>query len=145
MRTKEFLSKLDHDLVVQAIRDAEAKTSGEIRVYIQRGKLNEEPLAAAQKRFQKLGMHRTRERNAVLIFIAPRAHQFAVIGDQAIHEKCGDALWQGVVTKMREHFVNERFSQAMVDAVHELGATLTTHFPRRGGNVDELPNSVIEE
>jgi uncharacterized membrane protein len=145
MRTKEFLSKLDHDRIVEAIRDAEAKTSGEIRVYIQRGKLNGDPLAAARKSFQKLGMHRTRERNAVLIFIAPRAHQFAVIGDQAIHEKSGDALWQAVVTKMREHFVNERFSHAVVDAIQDVGTTLATHFPRRGDNVDELPNSVIEE
>jgi uncharacterized membrane protein len=135
MRTKEFLSKLDHDRIVQAIRQAETATSAEIRVYIQRGKLDGEPLPAAQERFQKLGMHKTRERNAVLIFIAPRAHKFAVIGDRAIHEKCGEALWQDVVAKMREHF----------DAIADLGAVLAKHFPRRGDNPDELSNSVIEQ
>src|ERR1700726_1492653 len=48
MRTKEFLCKLEHDRIVQAIREAEAKTSGQIRVYVQRGKLDADPLIAAQ-------------------------------------------------------------------------------------------------
>jgi len=50
MRTKEFLSKLEHDQIVQAIRDAESKTSGQIRVFIQRGKLEVDPLIAARKK-----------------------------------------------------------------------------------------------
>jgi len=144
MRTKEFLSKLDHDRIVHAIRDAEAKTSAELRVYIQRGKLDEDALPVAQARFQKLGMHNTRERNAVLIFIAPRAHKFAVVGDKAIHEKCGESLWQNVVARMREHFRNERFSEAIIDAIADLGGVLAKHFPSRGDNPDELSNNVIE-
>src|ERR1019366_3144174 len=87
MRTKKILSKLEHDRIIRAIQEAEAKTSGEIRVYIQRGNLNGDALAAVQKKFHKLGMHRTGERNGVLIFVAPRAHKFAVVGDKAIHEK----------------------------------------------------------
>jgi uncharacterized membrane protein len=144
MRTKEFISRLAHDRVVQAIHKAEAKTSGEIRVYIQRGKLKIDPLTAAQQRFQRLGMQNTRERNAVLIFVAPRMHQFAVLGDEAIHRKCGDALWQSVVTKMRDHFRNERFSDAIVDAIHDVGTVLAEHFPRRPGDANELPNAPIE-
>ena len=145
MRTREFLSKLDHDRIVEAIRNAETATSAEIRVYIQRGKLREDPLVAAQKRFQKLGMHKTRERNSVLIFIAPRAHKFAVVGDKAIHEKCGESLWQTVVAKMREHFQNERFSDAIIDAVRDVGVVLSTHFPRQGDNPNELRDTVIEQ
>src|SRR5438105_2807631 len=112
MRTKEFLSKLEHDQIVQAIRDAESKTSGQVRVFIQRGKLEVDPLIAAQKKFQRLGMHKTAERNAVLIFVAPRAHKFAVVGDKAIHEKCGGSFWQRLVDGMREHFRNEKFTDA---------------------------------
>jgi len=97
MRTREFLSNLEHERIVQVIRDAESKTSGEIRVFIQRGKLNTDPLMVVQKKFLRLGMHKTRERNAVLIFVAPRAHKFAVVGDKAIHEKCGEQFWQHVV------------------------------------------------
>src|SRR6266404_4964777 len=144
MRTKEFLSKLEHDRVVAAIREAESKTSGEIRVFVQRGKLDVEPLIAAQKKFHRLGMHKALERNAVLIFVVPRAHKFAVVGDKAIHEKCGDEFWQRVVTRMRTHFQNENFSDALVEAIKEIGSVMASHFPKTLGNANELPDDVIE-
>jgi uncharacterized membrane protein len=144
MRTREFLSNLEHDRIVQAIRNAESKTSGEIRVLIQRGKLNSDPFVAAQKKFHRLGMHKTRERNAVLIFVAPRVHKFAVIGDKAIHEKCGDQFWQRVVEKMRTHFQNEKFSDALVEAVEEISEALASDFPRTREDTNELPDDVIE-
>jgi uncharacterized membrane protein len=144
MRTREFLSKLEHDRIIQAIRKAESKTSGEIRVLIQRGKLNSDPFVAAQKKFHRLGMHKTRERNAILIFVAPRVHKFAVIGDKAIHEKCGDQFWQRVVEKMRMHFQNEKFSDALIEAVEEIGDVLASDFPKTGEDTNELPDNVIE-
>jgi uncharacterized membrane protein len=144
MRTKDFLDRLEHDRIVQAIREAEKKTSGEIRVYVERGTLNGEALPAAQKKFDEVGMHKTRDRNGVLIYVAPRSHKFAVVGDQAIHEKCGDVLWQSVVAKMREHFKNERFSDAIVDAVRDLGDVLSQHFPRSGDDKNEMPDAVVE-
>jgi uncharacterized membrane protein len=144
MRTREFLSKLEHDRIIQAIRRAESKTSGEIRVLIQRGKLSRDPFLEAQKKFHRLGMHKTRERNAVLVFVAPRVHKFAVIGDQAIHEKCGDQFWQCVVEKMRTHFQNEKFSDALAEAVEEIGDVLASNFPRTREDRNELPDDVIE-
>ena len=144
MRTKQFLSKLEHERIVSAIREAESKTSGEIRVYIQRGKLKTDPLISAQKKFRRLRMHKTSERNAVLIFIAPRAHKFAVVGDEAIHERCGEEFWQRVVDGMREHFQKEKFSRAIVEGIEEVGKLLSTHFPRTAIPSNELPDEVVE-
>src|SRR5207244_10811515 len=144
MRTKEFLSKLEHDQIVRAIRDAESNTSGESRVYIQRGTLDVDPLITAQKKFHRLGMDKTPERNAVLIFVAPRAHKFAVVGDKAIHEKCGEHLWQRLVDKMREHFRNEKFNHALVEAINEVGQALAAHFPERSTGANESPDEVLE-
>ena len=129
MRTKEFLGKLEHDRIVQAIRNAESKTSGRIRVYIQRGKFDGDPFLAAQRRFHRLGMHKTPERNGVLIWVAPRAHKFAVVGDKAIHDKCGEELWQRLIDQMRDHFKNEKFNHALVEAIEETGRALAEHFP----------------
>jgi len=144
MRTREFLSKLEHNLISQAIGEAESKTSGEIRVLIQRGKLKSDPLVAAQRKFQRLRMHKTRERNAVLIFVAPRVHKFAVVGDQAIHERCGDELWHRVVERMRTHFQNGKFSAAVIEAIKEIGSVLARHFPQTVRDTNELPDDVIE-
>jgi len=145
MRTRDFLGKVEHDRIVQAIREAESKTSGEIRVFIQRGKLTADPLVTAQKKFHQLRMHTTRERNAVLMFVAPRAHKFAVVGDKAIHEKCGDEFWQRIVDGMRVHFQNEKFSHPMVEAINEIGKLLAAHFPKTAANANELPDQIIEQ
>ena len=144
MRTREFLSKLEHNRILQTIREAESKTSGEIRVLVQRGKLNGDPFVAAQKKFHRLGMHKTRENNAVLIFIAPRVHKVAVVGDEAIHKKCGDEFWQRIVQGISTHFRNEKFSDALIEAVREIGDVLASHFPKTRADTNELPDDVIE-
>ncbi len=130
MRTKEFLSKVDHDRVVKAIREAESSTVAEIRAYIQRGKFEGDPLIAAAKRFHRLRMNATDHRASVLIWVAPRSHKFAVLGDEAANQRLGEQLWQEVVGRMRDHFRNERFSDALVDAIHDIGTALASHFPK---------------
>ncbi len=89
-------------------------------------------------------MHKTGERNAVLIFVAPRAHKFAVVGDRAIHEKCGEEFWQRLIDLMRVHFQDEKFSQALVEAIGETGKLLAAYFPKRLASSSELPDDVIE-
>jgi uncharacterized membrane protein len=144
MRTREFLSRLEHDRIVRAIRAAESKTSGEIRVYLQRGKLSGDALAAAQRKFHQLGMHKTDERNAVLIFVAPRVHKFAVVGDKAIHGKCGDEFWQRVVDAMRHCFRQDRFTEGIGEAITVIGDLLAKYFPRQRPKRNELPDEIIE-
>lgn len=141
MRTKEFLSKLDNDSVVRAIASAEGQTSGEIRVYVQRGPIDD-PVSAAQAQFQKLGMTATRERNGVLIFVAPRSQKFAIVGDEAIHQRCGDAFWQQLVNAMQLHFKAANFTDALVHAIERTGELLAVQFPRQPDDRDELPNAV---
>jgi uncharacterized membrane protein len=143
MRTKEFLEKLEHQRIVRAIAAAETKTSGEIRVFIQHGEVSD-PVSVARDQFERLGMTKTRERNAILIFVAPRTQKFAVIGDQGVHEKCGDPFWQALTVAMRAHFQAQNFTDAVVHAIDETGSLLAQHFPRRPDDRNELPNSVLE-
>jgi uncharacterized membrane protein len=145
MRTKHFLRQLEHERIVAAIRRAESKTSGEVRVYIQRGELDRDVLMVAQEKFQSLGIQNTRARNGVLIFVAPRMQQFAVLGDEGIHQHCGDGLWQRVVTKMGAHFKERHFTDAIVEAIEDLGQVLAEQFPRQAGDVNELPDRVEGE
>ncbi len=144
MRTHNFIRQLEHDRIVAAIKKAEATTSGQIRVFLQRGTFDEDALERAQKKFIQLGMQKTAERNAVLIFVAPRMQRFAVVGDEGVHEKCGEKFWQELVARMREHFLREDFTEALLEAVEAAGALLAKHFPRTGDSKNELPDDVIE-
>jgi uncharacterized membrane protein len=144
MRTHRFIRELEHDRITKAIKDAEGKTSGQIRVFLQRGVFEEDALERAGKKFVQLGMQKTRERNAVLIFVAPRAQKFAVIGDEGVHQKCGEQFWQDLVGRMRQHFLREDFTEALVEAITATGALLATYFPRTGPPDNELPDEIVE-
>jgi uncharacterized membrane protein len=144
MRTHRFLRELEHDRIVRAIKEAEAKTSGQIRVFLQRGKFEEDALERAQQKFIQLGMHKTRERNAILILVAPRAQKFAVVGDEGVHQKCGEKFWQELVEKMRGHFLREEFTEALVEGIEAAAALLARYFPRTGPSKNELPDEIVE-
>lgn len=144
MRTHKFLSQLDHERIVRAIKELEGKTSGEVRVYVQRGHFAGEALPRAEKKFLELGMVKTRERNAVLIFIAPREQKFAVVGDEGIHQKCGQQFWQELVEKMRVHFQQEEFTDALVEAIESTGQLLVRYFPKSSDRGNELPDEIVE-
>ncbi|MDQ6630688.1 MAG: TPM domain-containing protein [Verrucomicrobiota bacterium] len=144
MKPKEFISQLDEEKIVAAIAVAEKKTSGEIRVYIS-DKKREDPLAFAQKRFVKLGMTKTRQRNGVLIYLAPAARKFAVVGDSGIHEKCGQTFWHETRDAMTDLLKQQLYTEAIVTAVNKIGVLLARHFPFRPDDKDELPNKIIRD
>jgi uncharacterized membrane protein len=144
MRTHRFLREVEHDRIVNAIKEAESKTSGQIRIFLQRGKFEEDALERAQKKFVQLGMEQTRERNAVLIFVAPRAQKFAVVGDEGVHKKCGEQFWQDLVARMRGHFLRENFTEALLEAITATGKLLGRYFPKTGASTNELPDEIVE-
>ena len=52
----------------------------------------------AERAFEKLGMARTRQRNAILFFVVPSRRRFAVLGDEGIHAKVGQEFWDAIAT-----------------------------------------------
>ena len=144
MHHKEFITQLDEARIEATIVEAETKSTGEIRVYVSH-KERHDALDFARRRFQQLGMLRTRQRNAVLIYIVPRTQQVAVIGDVGIHEKCGDAFWEMVVSGMIQRMKEGKFTEAIVQAIHETGRALQKYFPGAGDDSNELSNEIARD
>jgi uncharacterized membrane protein len=143
----------DDDLAAigQAVVDAEAATSAELRVHLEPrvprpifGR-SLEPLARAREVFAKLDMHRTHERNGVLIYVALGDRKLALFGDEGIHARVGATYWDGVRDLMVAHFRQGASRDAIVQAVGEVGTALARHFPRRPDDVNELPNVISVE
>jgi len=129
MHPKKFIDQLPHDALVAAIRDAEKKTSGQIRVLISH-KSVADPVAAANKEFTRLGLAKLLDRNGVLIFVTPRSRKFAVIGDAGVHAKCGDSFWQELAQAMTGYFRKSEFTEGIAHGVRKAGDLLAEHFPR---------------
>jgi uncharacterized membrane protein len=139
-----FFSQFDSERIVAAIAAAETKTSGEIRVHVTR-RSPKDLEERALRRFHLLGMTKTAERNGVLIYIAPRARQFRILGDVAIHEKCGDAFWVEVAGAMGDAFRRGEYTEGVMKGIERVGEVLARHFPPKAGDRDELPNTIDEE
>jgi uncharacterized membrane protein len=140
---KTFAEQLDPKRIEYAIAAAERVTSGELRVVIHREAVSD-PVAAARAEFARLEMFKTRERNAVLILVAPESRTFAIFGDEAIHRKCGQAFWDEVTAAMASHFRESKFTDGVVHAIEHAGKLLARHFPRRPDDKNELPDNVID-
>lgn len=128
--------------VEEAVRSAERRTSGEIRVALARFYFWGDIRRAAEHAFARLGMGRTRERNGVLIFVAPLRRRFAVLGDVAIHQKVSPSFWREVADKMVSELRLHDLTAGLIAGVNAVADALAAAFPSRPGDVDELPDSV---
>ncbi len=137
-----FLFRLNTKLLMAAIAEAESRTSGEIRIFVSHKKCPQ-PMDAATEQFEKLGMTKTRERNGVLLFIAPRSRNFAIVGDLGIHDKCSDAFWQELATTMSLAFKQGRLTEGLIQTVQRAGTLLAEHFPRQDDDHNELPDEIV--
>lgn len=135
--------RIDHAAIVAAIRGAERRTSGEIRVVLAQGK-TDDPVATARQHFERLGMTQTAARNGVLILVAPRSRTFGVIGDTGIHEKCGEGFWRELAAAMTGHFQRGEFTAGLVHGIERAGTVLAEHFPAQPDDRNELPDDVEE-
>ena len=92
---RQILNNEEDRRVVEAIKQAELNTSGEIKVHIEnrcKGNVEERSLYV----FDKLKLHETKLRNGVLIYLAVRDHKFAILGDEGINKVVGDGFWNDV-------------------------------------------------
>lgn len=143
MDPEAFLGAIDDERIVAAIRAAESRSRGEIRVHVAEGRVPD-ARRAAEADFARLGMAGTAERNGVLILVAPESQSFAVVGDRGIDERCPPGFWAELAETMAAEFRAGRFTDGIVTAVARAGAELARHFPRRPGEADrnELPDGV---
>jgi len=141
-----FLDEIDDERIVAAIRAAEARSRGEIRVHVAEGPV-EDARHAAEADFARLGMAGTAERNGILILVAPESRSFAVVGDRGIDERCPPGFWEELAVGMAGEFRAGRFTDGIVAAVARVGEELARHFPRRPGDDDrnELPDGVSRD
>lgn len=128
MTHKALLRALDTRRIEEAIRQAERRTSGEIRVSVSRffwGDVRR----VAERAFARLGMTATRHRNGILFFIVPARRRFVVLGDEGIHARVGQEFWERVAAAVGEHLRQGDFTLGLVRGIETVGEQLALHFP----------------
>ena len=143
-RSKPVFSAAETEHIIHAIKETEQHTSGEIRVFVESRCKFVDPLERASEIFWTLKMDHTEHRNAVLIYVAAKDHQFAIYADKGIYEKLGTDFWNKEVRAMSEHFAREHFRDALLLVISDVGKALHAHFPYDTRiDKNELPDDII--
>lgn len=144
---RKFFSTDEQRQVREAIAAAEARTSGEIRLHVERDVPRRKPIAGdpylrAREVFAQLGMHETAERNGVLIYLATRSRRFAVLGDEELHQRVGEEFWSEIRDLFTEHFQADRFVAGLTAGIALVGERLRKYFPHRDDDLNELSDDI---
>ena len=114
--------------ILESIKEAEKNTSGEIRLFIE-DDCGENVLDRAAFIFKELKMHKTKERNGVLFYLAITSHQFAILGDVGINTKVEKDFWHAIKLEMQNYFTEGDFIRGLTKGVNMTGQALKSHFP----------------
>ena len=137
-----FLSSDDELAIVQAIQEAEKKTSGEVRVHIEKKCPKKDPIKRAINLFQKLRMHKTDLRNGVIVYVATEDHLLAIWGDEGIHAKVGQEFWENTLITLQKDFKTNQIKNGLTKALLDIGEKLQQHFPYQKDDKNELDDSI---
>ena len=136
-----FFSVEEEQKIIEAISKAELRTSGEIKLHVE-SKCWFSPVWRAKRIFEKLEMHRTEQKNGVLIYMAIHSKKFAIIGDSGINEKVGQSFWDSTKELMQAEFRNGNFFQGAMKGIESAGEQLRHYFPYQKEDTNELSNDI---
>jgi uncharacterized membrane protein len=139
------------DAIEHAIRQAEAKHSGQIRFAVE-ASLELSPLLAGQTAkqralevFSKLRVWDTEHNNGVLIYLLLADRDVEIIADRGVHAKLGRETWETVCRDMEAAFRAGDFEQGVLAGINRVGDHLARHYPHPGGSekINELPDRPV--
>lgn len=141
---EKFFNEKEKEFITDAIRNAEEQTTGEIRIRIESSTNSTDVFECARKDFEELGMHKTKHRNGVLLYIAINDKQFAIIGDIKIDAIVGQKYWHNLSVTLGEYFSRKQFAEGTITIINRIGEILHQYFPIKDDeeNNDELPNEI---
>jgi putative membrane protein len=98
----------------------------------------------AREQFFEQGLHLTRARTGVLIFVAVAERHVEIIADAGIDARVPPGTWDQAVTEFVERVRAGRIAEGFLAAIGQVGDRLAEHFPRPADDTNELPNRLVE-
>lgn len=141
MSPKDIFSQEEQAQLIQAIRDAENNTSGEIKIHLDKT-CSGDPYKRAIQVFEKLKMHKTAQRNGVLFYLSIDDHKLAIIGDKGINEKVPEGFWNEIFEHMVQQFRQGQLIPGLVQGVSMAGEQLSAYFPFEKNDQNELSDEI---
>jgi len=115
------------------------------RLFIAPSEMTEEVGEAALTAFFRHRLAETRDRTGILLFVSVYERQAVVLADKGINLRVAPETWQQVVDLMVEGIRDGRPAEGLCEAVTRCGQIVSSQFPVRAGDKDELRNLIVED
>jgi uncharacterized membrane protein len=135
------LSAVHEAEIIQAIQEAEKKTSGEIRVHVE-SHCEGHPIERSKVLFFQLGMQKTDLQNGVLVYLAVKDRKFSIIGDKGIDANVPAEFWETIRDEMRPLLAKNEYGAGLALGVRRIGEALANFFPYQQEDVNELSDEL---
>ena len=140
-KVEDFLIAKDEEAIVDAIRNAEMNTSGEIRIHLE-SSWDKDVLPHAYEVFKQLHIANTQDRNGVLIYVAVKNRKLVILGDKGINDVVPENFWDSTKDVIINHFKQGDFKQGLVEGILKAGEQLKVHFPYQKDDSNELSDEI---
>lgn len=125
-----------------AVEAAERGHRGEIRVHVEGRYAGDGPIARAAEVYRALGMDRTQDDTAALLYIALDDRKVAVWHGAGLAGAAEGRFWSDVTEAVAAGFRAGAPADGIVRAVAEMGKLMRTAAAGEDTRGDELPNAV---
>ena len=108
--------------------------------FIKRHRVRAQALTA----FKVATQQRTVGGTGLLIYLSEEERMAEIIAEAGLHSKVDDTVWGEAMMALIADVRKGRVADGMIAAITLVGDILAAHFPRDPGDVNELPDRVIE-
>ena len=140
-KVEALLTATEEAAIIESIRAAEMRTSGEIRVHLEstcKGKAYER----AQELFHILKMDNTKDANGILFYLAVEDRKFTILGDHGINAVVPENFWDEIKGAMESRFRKSKFKEGLTTGIEMVGDKLASYFPWDSNDINELPDEI---
>lgn len=144
---RRAVPRRDRETITEAVRDAERRTSAQIKVVVEASLHITDVIrgqTARERALEVFGLERvwdTRENNGILLYVLLSEHAAEVVVDRGFNDIVSDQEWQRICSILEHNAKQDGLGQAIVLAVKEVAEIALKHFPPSGGP-NELPDEV---
>ena len=116
-----------------------------IRFVTSRERLAHKVTLRAEQAFYKHGMHSTKDRTGILIFVSLLERRVHVLADKGLNDRVPSGTWDGLVSGITDGIRRGQATDAICEAIAKCGILLGQVSPAGSGdNPNELPDTLIQ-
>ena len=113
------------------------------RLFVSKAQMEEEVREAAVTAFFSEKLHKTKDENGILLFISVFERKVWILADAGINARIDRDRWQGLVELITKGIRDGRQSEALCQAIRQVGDILKEHFPLQPDDINELRDLII--